>query len=256
MINDTDSKDDTGGRLFICATPIGNLGDITARVVRALSEADAVLAEDTRVTRRLLSHLDIHVPLERCDAHSIRTCIPELITRLQSGERLALVSDAGTPGISDPGMELVSACREADLPVEILPGASALLTALVGSGFTFTSFYFGGFLPRKAGECQTLLSDLAALPAALVFYESPHRLANSLAVMADILPTRQVAVARELTKLHEEYIWGTANELLSEIELRSIANPEKPLKGEIAIVVAPPLLTKEKRVHHDKYAKP
>lgn len=239
------------GRLYVCATPIGNLGDITERVVQALQSVDAVLAEDTRVTRRLLSHLNIHLPIERCDENLLRPRLAELLKRLAAGERLALVSDAGTPGISDPGMELIAACRAAGIDVEVLPGASAVLTALVGSGFTFSAFYFGGFLPRKNNERLRLLASLAELPAALVFYESPHRTAASLQAISATMPARPVSVARELTKLYEEYRVGTAAELLE-----ALAGPATPhsLKGEVTIVIAPPAPAKTPRQHRDKYA--
>jgi len=238
------------GALIVCATPIGNLGDITGRVVEALAAADAILAEDTRVTRRLLAHLDIHTPLERCDENVIRSRCDDLVARIAAGQRLALVSDAGTPAVSDPGAALVAAVRAAGLTVEVLPGASSVLTALVASGFVAPAFYFGGFLPRKGGERSALLRELAALPANLVFFESAARTMASLATIAEALPDRRVCLARELTKLHEEVLIDDAAALLAELEARRIAG--QPLKGEVVLVIEAPGKPAA-REHVDKY---
>lgn len=221
------------GRLLVCATPIGNLGDVTLRVLDALRTADVIAAEDTRVTRKMLSRYDIHTPLEAYHEHNRMAKTPELVDRMERGERIALVSDAGTPGISDPGEDLVDGCLEAGVPVEVLPGASAILTALVASGLPSHSFYFGGFLPRKAGERSRALKRLIDLDATLVFYESPGRAAATLASLAEAFPGRAAAFARELTKLHEEVARAEIGELAGLFA-------ERQLKGEVVILVGPP----------------
>lgn len=221
------------GRLLVCATPIGNLGDVTLRVLDALRTADVIAAEDTRVTRKMLSRYDIHTPLEAYHEHNRMAKTPELVDRMERGERIALVSDAGTPGISDPGEDLVDGCLEAGVPVEVLPGASAILTALVASGLPSHSFYFGGFLPRKAGERSRALKRLIDLDATLVFYESPGRAAATLASLAEAFPGRAAALARELTKLHEEVARAEIGELAGLFA-------ERQLKGEVVILVGPP----------------
>lgn len=227
------------GALLVCATPIGNLGDVTARVLDALRDADVVLAEDTRVTRKLFARYGITTPLERYDEATARVRTPAIVERVAAGERTALVSDAGTPGVSDPGAHLVSACLDAGLKVEVLPGASAILTALVASGLPTHAFYFGGFLPRKAGERVRLLEGLAGLDATLIFYESPKRTASALAALADAFPERAGAMARELTKLHEEVARGPLPELAERIGAR------ESLKGEVVLLVGPPVATEQ-----------
>lgn len=221
------------GRLLVCATPIGNLGDVTLRVLDALRDADVIIAEDTRVTRKLLSRYDIHTPLERYDEATAEARTPELVERIASGAAIALVSDAGTPGISDPGERLVDACISAGLRVDVLPGASAIITALVASGLHARAFYFGGFLPRKAGEIRRTLESLASLDATLVFYESPRRAAASLAIAAELFPDRHAAMARELTKMHEEVARDTTGALAAAVSGRE-------LKGEVVLLVGPP----------------
>jgi 16S rRNA (cytidine1402-2'-O)-methyltransferase len=222
------------GRLTVCATPIGNLGDVTLRVLNALGEVDAILAEDTRVTSKLLRRYKLEKPLERYDEFVAVKRTPEVVARLQAGERLALVSDAGTPGISDPGAILVDAALAAGVPVDVLPGPSAIVTALVASGLPTHSFYFGGFLPRKAGERRRLFESLATLDATLIFYESPKRTVDALAVLAEAFPSRSGAMARELTKLHEEVVRGTLDEVANEVASR------ETLKGEVVLLVGPP----------------
>lgn len=222
------------GRLVVCATPIGNLGDVTIRVIEALKAADVIEAEDTRVTRKLLGRYDITTPLEPYHAQNLERRTPEVIARVADGAVVALVSDAGTPGVSDPGAHLVDACIDAGLTVEVLPGASAILTALVASGLPTHAFYFGGFLPRKAGERVRALEKLATLDATLVFYESPRRAAATLASLAEALPGRTAVIARELTKLHEEVSRGEVRELAAAIAARE-------LKGEVVLLVGPPL---------------
>ena len=224
------------GVLLVCATPIGNLADVTSRVLDALRDVDIIAAEDTRVTHKLLARYAIDTPLERYDEHTAEARTPALVDRLLSGGRVALVSDAGMPGISDPGQRLVDAAISAGVRVEVLPGPSAIITALVASGLPTHAFYFGGFLPRKAGERARLLRSLEALDATLLFYESPRRTAAALASIAAEYPGRLAAVARELTKMYEEVVRGEVGELAT-------AMAERELKGEIVIVVGPPVTT-------------
>lgn len=226
------------GKLIIVPTPIGNLGDMTLRSLEALRTADTVCAEDTRVTGKLLAHFDIRKPLERLDEAMIGAKAASVMERVAAGEVVAYCSDAGMPGVSDPGLRLVAAAHEAGVPAEVLPGASAAACAYVASGTVCPRFYFGGFFPRKAGEQRTVLEKLRGLDAALVFYESPNRLVAALAAIAEVLPWREVAVCRELTKLHEEVARGTA------VELRTLfgARAEEPggIRGEIALVIDAP----------------
>ena len=224
----------TSGRLIIVGTPIGNLGDLTPRVAQAFEAADAICCEDTRVTSKLLAHLGISRPLVRCDENVIASRSPELIGRMLAGDVIAFASDAGMPSVSDPGQVLVDAAREVGVDVEVIPGPSACVTALVASGIPCEHFYFEGFLPRKHGERVRRLSQLAAIPGALLFYESPHRVAASLEAVAEVFPTRQVALCRELTKLHEEVLRAQAPYLLEQVRERG------ELKGEMVLVVAPP----------------
>jgi len=221
------------GILQVCATPIGNLGDITLRVLDALKEADVIAAEDTRVTRKLLSRYDVHTPLESYHAKNLEKRTPALVARIAGGARVALVSDAGTPGISDPGAQLVDACLEADLKVDVLPGPSAILTALVASGLPTHAFYFGGFLPRRPGPMRRAIEAVAGLEATLVFYESPKRAVKTLDVLADVLGGREAAMARELTKMHEEVIRGGLRGLAERLG-------DRELRGEVVLLVGPP----------------
>ena len=222
------------GKLVICPTPIGNLGDMPPRALEALRAADVVCAEDTRVTGKLLAALGIEGKrLERLDENVIGQRAVGIIERVQSGETIAYCSDAGMPGVSDPGLRLVRVAREADVPVEVLPGPSAAATAYVASGCTSPTFYFGGFFPRKDAARQSLLESLRALDAALVFYESPNRLIGALKSIEAVFPARTLAVCRELTKLHEEVLRGRACEVRGELEARS------SVKGEIVIVIDP-----------------
>lgn len=229
-------KTDTVGRLSMVGTPIGNLSDASPRVVETLRDADAVLCEDTRVTGKLLVHFGIRTPLERADENVLASRIPGILDRIAGGAHIAFVSDAGMPGVSDPGQRLVDAALDAGLPVEVIPGPSAVVCALVASGLPMERFFFEGFLPRKAGAQRERLSMLAAIPAALVIYESPRRVAATLRVIAEVMPARRVALVRELTKLHEEVLRGTAAEL---------AEQTGELKGECVLVIAPP--SKEER---------
>ena len=216
--------------LYLVPTPIGNLEDITLRALRILRETDLILAEDTRTTGRLLAHYEIDTPQRSFHAHNEHAVLNSLLTQLQSGARIALVSDAGTPGISDPGFLLVRACREAGLPVECLPGPTALIPALVCSGLPADRFYFEGFLPHKKGR-QTRLKYLAELPCTFILYESPHRLQRCLQELAEHCGgDRQACVCRELSKLHEEHRSGNLTELQAHFSA-------KPAKGEIVVVV-------------------
>ncbi len=226
------------GKLVVAATPIGNLGDVTPRVLEALRTADVVLAEDTRVTAKLLARYEIAAKVERCDDNVIAARTPAIVERIQAGETVVLVSDAGTPGVSDPGSYLVVAAIEAGLDVEVLPGPSAVITALVASGLPTEKFYFGGFLPRKGGQRSKALAALAQLDATLIFYESPHRSAASLAAIAEAFPGRQAALARELTKMHEEVVRGPVADVAAKIAAR------ESLKGEVVLLVGPPVATK------------
>lgn len=198
------------GTLTLVATPIGNLGDITYRAVEILKSVDVVLAEDTRHSRRLFNHYAITTPLLPYHDHNEARVTPSIIERLQRGDNVALITDAGTPGISDPGFYLVRAALEAGVAVTMAPGASAVLPALVLSGFPCESFVFGGFAPRKPGELSRVIASLEHEARTAVFLVSPHQLRKVLGALAAQLPDRPVAVARELTKLHEEVARGTA----------------------------------------------
>jgi 16S rRNA (cytidine1402-2'-O)-methyltransferase len=215
------------GRLLVCPTPIGNLEDVTLRVLAGLRDADVIACEDTRHTRVLLDRHAIRTPLVSLHEHNERARAPELTRRIGSGELVALVSDAGTPLISDPGFALVRACIEAGLEVEVLPGPSAVTTALVASGLPADRWRFVGFLPRRRGELEELL---AGARETLVAFESPRRLASTLALIAGRDPPRAAAVCRELTKLHEEVRRGTAEELADHYR-------EHPSRGEVVLVV-------------------
>src|SRR6476659_2566441 len=197
------------GRLVVCPTPIGNLEDVTLRVLSALREADVIACEDTRTTKVLLDRYGVSAERVRYDAHTERRVAPRLVERMRGGEVVALVSDAGMPLVSDPGLVLVQACVAAGLAVEVLPGPSAALAALVASGLPAETWRFVGFLPRKKGE----LAEVFAATETVVAFESPHRVAASLAVLASVDPAREAAVCRELTKVHEEVVRGSAAEL-------------------------------------------
>lgn len=233
--NQTVAGSKPAGGLYLVATPIGNLDDITLRALKVLKGADVIACEDTRVTGKLLSLLGIGgVSLSPYHEHNAERARPALLGRLREGAVVALVSDAGTPLVSDPGYRLVRACIEEDLPVTSLPGPSAALTALQLSGLPCDRFLFAGFLPTKDGARRQALAEVAAAPASLLFYESPRRLADSLAVMAEVLGPRQAAVARELTKLYEEVRRGGLAELAAHYAA------EGAPKGEVVVVVGPP----------------
>lgn len=222
------------GVLYIVPTPIGNLEDITLRALRILREADVIACEDTRQTLKLLTHYDIRKPLISFYSHNQRHRIPQIIAGIAAGKTYALVSDAGTPGISDPGSFLVRAAVEAGITVVPLPGACAATTALVASGLPSDDFVFLGFLKRKAGKLKKELSAAAALGSTVVFYESPFRVARTLALCAEILPpASRVVVAREVTKKFEEFIRGTLD-----VVRQTVA--DRDMKGECVVMIAPP----------------
>jgi len=217
--------------LFVCPTPIGNLGDITLRVLETLKSVNLVAAEDTRRTRKLLSHFGISKPLTSFFEHNELKRLPDLLDRLRAGEDIALVSDAGMPGICDPGYSLIKAALDDNLAVEVLPGPSALETALIASGFTTDSFLFLGYLPRRKGDLEQTLGFIARQGRTCIAYESPHRLAKTLNAAASILGSRDIAICRELTKKFEEINRGPAASLASLFT----ALPDK-IRGEIVLV--------------------
>lgn len=219
--------------LHIVATPIGNLRDITLRALEALAAADAILAEDKRVTKTLLAHYGITTPIVSYHEHNAETMRPHVLARLKEGAALALVSDAGTPLVSDPGFKLVESAVAEGLPVTALPGASAVLAGLVMAGLPTDRFFFEGFLPARQNERKRRIRALEAVPGTLVFFEAPHRLVESLVDLADVLGDRPAAVARELTKKFETIRRGRLAELAAHYE-----TDEKP-RGEIVILVAP-----------------
>jgi 16S rRNA (cytidine1402-2'-O)-methyltransferase len=220
-------------KLYLVPTPIGNLEDITLRAVRILGEVDGILAEDTRNSGQLLKHLNISKPLYSHHAHNEHTGVPGVIKMLKEGKSLALISDAGTPGISDPGYLLVKACVDNGIEVESLPGATAFVPALVNSGFPTDRFVYEGFLPHKKGR-QTRWKALAEEERTIVLYESPHRLVKALEQIIEFISTdRLVMVGREISKLHEQMVRGTATEVLAYF----VAHPDK-VRGEIVIVIA------------------
>ena len=225
------------GKLYICATPIGNLEDITLRVLRVLKEADWIAAEDTRHTRKLLSHYDIHTRLTSYHEHNEASKAGELVAMMAAGATVALVSDAGMPGISDPGHTLIKRCIDQGIVVEAVPGASSLITALVISGLPTESFVYQGFMPRKKGERAKLLAELTAEERTVVLFESPRRVKATLEEIAVFDAERQVVVARELTKKFEQVLRGTAGELLEVLDVTEI-------RGEVVLMIGP---AKEKR---------
>jgi 16S rRNA (cytidine1402-2'-O)-methyltransferase len=220
----------TPGTLYLVATPIGNLEDITLRALRTLRECHVVAAEDTRRTGLLLKHFDISKPLISYFQFNEAKRSGEILERLRRGETVALVTDAGSPGISDPGERVVQAVTAAGLRVEPVPGPSALIAALTASGLATDEFHFVGFLPHKSGQRRNKLTALKDVPGTLVFYESPYRIQKLLAELADILPDRQVVLARELTKKFEEFLRGKPADLIAQTKTRT-------LKGEFVVLV-------------------
>ena len=231
-MGDSDGAAGTG-RLFVVATPIGNLGDATPRSIEVLRSVDAIAAEDTRRTRKLLAHFGITTRLLAYHDHNEERASRELLERIEGGEDIALVSDAGTPLVADPGYRLVSSCAERGLEVVAVPGPSAVVAALSIAGLPPQPFHFAGYLPRKSGQRRTRLASLAGLPCTVVYYESPNRITAALRDMHEVLGDRKAVVARELTKVHEEVLRGTLGELSAVAERRN-------LKGEIVVVVGGP----------------
>lgn len=217
--------------LYVVATPIGNLGDITLRALEVLRDVDLVAAEDTRHSGMLLKHFEIKKPFISYHEHNEAMRTAQLVERIAAGENVALITDAGMPGLSDPGARLIRECIKRELPFTIIPGPSAILTALTGSGFSMEKFCFRGFLPIKSGQRERELRAAAEREETTIFFESPYRLAKTLAACIDMIPDRQICVARELTKKFEEFRRGNASELLAYYEAR-------PAKGEIVLVIA------------------
>ncbi len=215
--------------LYLVPTPIGNLEDMTLRGLRILKEVDLILAEDTRVSGKLLKHFEIGTPMKSFHAHNEHKVLDEVCDLLESGQNLALISDAGTPGISDPGFLLVRACKERAIEVTCLPGANAIIPALVGSGLPSDKFVFEGFLPHKKGR-QTRLNILKDDPRTVIFYESPHRLLKTLKQLLEMWGDRKACVSRELSKIHEEHKTDLLSELVTHFE-------SKAPKGEIVLCV-------------------
>ena len=220
------------GRIIFVPTPIGNMGDITLRALEVLKSADRIACEDTRHSGPLLAHHGISgKPLVSLHEHNEARRAPELATAARAGETIAVISDAGMPGISDPGYRLVQACIEAGVPFEVLPGPSSVITALIGSGFPCHAFRFGGFLSVKSGKRRTALTEALESGETGIFFESPHRLVTTLEILAEVNPTARVCVARELTKKFETYHRGTAPELLAHFQAH-------PPKGKIVLLVS------------------
>jgi 16S rRNA (cytidine1402-2'-O)-methyltransferase len=220
------------GILYIVATPIGNLEDITLRAIRILREADRIACEDTRQTRKLLDHLGISKPLVSYHEHNENARAAQLIEALQSGENVALVSDAGTPLISDPGYRVVASAIEAGISVAPIPGPCAAIAALSASGMATDEFRFAGFLPVKKTARRKLLEELKGAACTLIFYEAPHRILETLEEIAEVMGPRRIAIARELTKIHEEILRGTAAELRERLSARP------SIRGEMTLLIA------------------
>src|SRR5882724_7836206 len=229
--------------LYLVATPIGNLEDITLRAVRVLKEADQIACEDTRQTQKLLNHYGISTRTVSYHEHNELTRAPELVLDLEGGARVALVTDAGMPGISDPGFRLISLAIRHHIPVVPIPGASAFLAALVASGLPTDSFRFSGFLPPKSGQRRQMLESIQASPRTQVFYEAPHRVKEAVEDIVTILGgDRHVVVAREVTKIHEEFLRGRASEVLE------VLNAREDIKGEITLLIGRQEETEQKTV--------
>ncbi|MFA6807939.1 MAG: 16S rRNA (cytidine(1402)-2'-O)-methyltransferase, partial [Eubacteriales bacterium] len=220
----------SSGTLYVCATPIGNLGDITLRVLDTFKNVDYIAAEDTRHSKNLLNHYEIKKPMISYHEHNERRRTEEIIEKLRMGKNIALISDAGMPGISDPGQILIAQCREENIAIDVLPGANAAITGLVLSGLPAEKFAFIGFLPSSDGDRKKELKKLAEVEFTLIFYEAPHRLGVVLKEMSEVFGDREVAVARELTKIHQSLIRGYLGELAERFE-------NNPPKGECCIIV-------------------
>ncbi len=219
------------GKLFVVATPIGNLEDITLRALRILQEADLIACEDTRHTAKILARYKISTPRESYHQFNEDKRTPRLIQMLREGKKIALVSDSGTPMVSDPGYQLISSCRREGIPIIPVPGPSASITALIGSGLPSDTFFFAGYLPSRKTLRQRRLRELAGISTTLILFEAPHRLLASLEDMVAILGPRRATIARELTKIHEEFLHGNLSELLCLLQSRS------RIQGEITLVI-------------------
>jgi 16S rRNA (cytidine1402-2'-O)-methyltransferase len=227
------SSPEISGRIILVPTPIGNLGDITLRALEILRAADRIACEDTRHSGPLLAHHGISgKPLVALHEHNEARRVPDLVAAARAGEMIAVISDAGMPGISDPGYRLVQACIESGIPFEVLPGPSAVITALIGSGFPCHAFRFGGFLSVKSGKRRSALAAALASGETGIFFESPHRIVSTLEILAELDPAARTCVARELTKKFETYHRGTAAEVLAHFKLH-------PPKGEFVLLVHP-----------------
>ena len=226
------SANSPAGCLYLVGTPIGNLEDITLRALRILKEVDEIACEDTRHTQKLLAHYEIHKPLVSYHEHNELTRAPELVLALEQGAKIALVSDAGTPLVSDPGHRLVALCLRHHIPVVPIPGPSALLASLSASGLPNEEFLFVGFLPARSGERRRALERLRIEGCTLIFYEAPHRIAECVADAHEILGDRSACLAREVTKLHEEFLRGKLSEI-------STALQKRPPRGEITLIIGP-----------------
>jgi 16S rRNA (cytidine1402-2'-O)-methyltransferase len=230
--NAASTENSAGGCLYLVGTPIGNLEDITLRALRILKEVDQIACEDTRHTQKLLSHYDIHKPLVSYHEHNELTRAPELVVALEQGAKIALVSDAGTPLVSDPGHRLVTLCLRHHIPIVPIPGPSALLAALSASGLPNEEFLFVGFLPARSGERRRALERLRIEDRTIVFYEAPHRVTECVADAREVLGNRSACIAREVTKMHEEFRRGKLSDLLTSLE-------ERPARGELTLLIGP-----------------
>lgn len=231
MIEHSQSSTPRRGALYLVSTPIGNLEDISLRALRILREADLIACEDTRQSQKLLSHYEIHNKLISCHEHNESERAPELVSRMEQGARIALVTDAGTPSISDPGYRLVRSCLEHEIPVIPIPGPSALTAALAASGFATDEFTFVGFPPRVGGKRRKSLEKLKTEPRTLIFYEAPHRVMGFLEDAFRVFGNRRAVIAREVTKVYEEFLRGNLGELLDAVR-------RTPLRGEITVLIA------------------
>ncbi|HYL45874.1 MAG TPA: 16S rRNA (cytidine(1402)-2'-O)-methyltransferase [Candidatus Limnocylindrales bacterium] len=229
----TKAKEAGAGCLYVVATPIGNLEDISLRALRVLKEADVIACEDTRQTSKLLAHYGIRKRLVSYHEHNELTCAPELVIELEQGARVALVSDAGTPAISDPGYRLVHLALRHGIQVVPIPGAAAFVAALVASGMPVEEFVFEGFLPSRPTQRRKMLRELSSEPRTLVFYEAPHRLQDTLEDALEILGNRPAVIAREVTKVYEEFLRGHVEDLLETVR-------KKAPRGEITLLIGPP----------------
>ena len=219
------------GTLFVVATPMGNLEDVTLRALRVLRDVDLIAAEDTRRTARLLAKHAIATPMMSFHEHNTRTRLPELIARLRAGQSVAIVTDAGTPGISDPGVELVDSCVAAGIPIDPIPGVSAAITAAMASGFPLIPLTICGFPPHRSKDRNDWIRKCSETPSTFTFFESPHRIVGTLRACGELLGNRPIVIGRELTKIHQQFIRGTAATVVSRIPV--------PVKGEFTVVIGP-----------------